>query len=205
VTSLRTTLVSVLAFAALGSTFGVGRAIAGTDARSILASHSLKSLDGAATTLSSYRGDVIVVNFWASWCAPCRKELPMLDAWNATWTGRGARVVAISIDTDAGAVRRFAKSENLSLPVFHDGPDGLARMLDIPSVPCTFLLDREGNVVRIVQSSSAEAMAALAKNVESLLASARGAAAQKAGVGPASAATTPQGAIDGESANGETP
>src|SRR5262245_56507826 len=77
--------------------------------RDTLAAHRLESLDGKTTTLAAYRGDVIVVNFWASWCAPCRRELPMLDQWNAAWSGRGARVIAISIDTDAKKARRFAE------------------------------------------------------------------------------------------------
>jgi thiol-disulfide isomerase/thioredoxin len=79
------------------------------------------------------------VNFWASWCAPCRRELPLLDQWNSAWTGRGARVIAISIDTDAKKAKRFAEEMKLTLPVMHDGPQGLARTLDIPSVPYTLL------------------------------------------------------------------
>src|SRR5881409_1516255 len=74
---------------------GVARA---NSQRDTLAAYKLASLDGKTTTLSAYRGEVIVVNFWASWCAPCRRELPLLDQWIASWTGRGARVIAISVD-----------------------------------------------------------------------------------------------------------
>ena len=82
-----------------------------------LSTHTLAALDGKTTTLAKYRGEILVVNFWASWCAPCRRELPLLDQWNSAWTGRGARVIAISIDTDAKKAKRFAEEMKLTLPV----------------------------------------------------------------------------------------
>ena len=146
-----------------------------------LVNHELASMDGKKMTLSSLRGDVLVVNFWATWCAPCRKELAVFDAWNSEWKNRGTRVVAISIDRDARKVRRFAEDMALSLLVVHDGPDGLARSLDLPSVPCTYLLDRDGNVISIVKSSDAGELAALKAKVDSMM---RG--AQSAGMGAGS-------------------
>lgn len=146
-----------------------------------LAQHELAAFDGSKVTLSSLRGEVVVVNFWATWCAPCRKELEVMDGWNREWRNRGARVVAISIDRDARKARRFAEDMALSMTVVHDGPDGLARSLDLPSVPCTYLLDRDGNVVTIVKSSNADALAALKAKVESMT---RG--AQSAGMGSGS-------------------
>lgn len=155
---------------ALGSA-GISGAIAGVDAEEALAKHPLKSFEGTETTLSSFRGDVVVVNFWASWCAPCLKELPIMDGWHTAWAERGARVVAISVDKDMKKAKRFAEKAGLSLTVFHDGPDGLARTLDIPSLPCTFLLDRNGNVVSVIRSSSAKDLASIQQKAESLLAS----------------------------------
>lgn len=159
-----------------------GRAAAGTDAGETLAGHELASLDGGKTQLSALRGDVLVVNFWATWCAPCRKELPLFDQWNTEWNGRGARVVAISIDKDARKAKRFAEEMKLSLTVLHDGPDGLARTLDLPSVPCTYLLDKDGNVISVVNSSQAGDLASLKSKAESLMVSRR-AAPQSAGMG----------------------
>ena len=146
-----------------------------------LANHELASLDGKKMTLSSLRGEVIVVNFWATWCAPCRKELAVFEGWNREWKNRGARVVAISIDRDARKARNFAEDMALSLTVVHDGPDGLARSLDLPSVPCTYLLDRDLNIVSIVKSSNADELAALKAKVESMT---RG--TQSAGMGAGS-------------------
>ena len=144
---------------------------AGTDStKEALSTHTLATLDGKTTTLAKYRGDYVVVNFWASWCAPCRRELPLLDQWNSAWTGRGARVIAISIDTDAKKAKRFMDEMKLTLPVMHDGPQGLARTLDIPSVPYTLLLDRDGNIVGEVKGSDESQVAALQRQVEGVLA-----------------------------------
>jgi len=137
-------------------------------ANETLANHELTALAGGKVTLASMRGEVVIVNFWATWCAPCRKELEVMDRWNSEWKDRGARVVAISIDRDARKARRFAEEMALKMTVVHDGPDGLARSLDLPSVPCTYLLDRNGNVVSIVKSSNAGELAALKTKVESM-------------------------------------
>jgi len=169
---------------AIAGTTG-GRAAAGADASSTMASHELASFDGGKTRLSAMRGDVVVVNFWATWCEPCRKELAVFERWNSEWKERGARVVAISIDKDMRKAQRFAEELKLSLTVLHDGPDGLARSLDLPSVPCSYLLDREGNVVSVVRTSDAADLAALKGKAESMI-GARRAPPQAAGMQPLS-------------------
>jgi thiol-disulfide isomerase/thioredoxin len=147
------------------------------------AKHRLATLDGDAATLSSYRGEVVVGNFWASWCAPCRKELPLMNGWHEAWSARGGRVVAISVDKDPRKARRFAADEKLTLTVLHDGPDGLAQDIDIPSLPCTFLLDRDGRVVTVVHSSSPDLLEELHQKAESLLRRPANASVQSAGMG----------------------
>jgi thiol-disulfide isomerase/thioredoxin len=161
-----------------------GQSWNGEKARQALAHHPLKTFAGAETRLSSYRGEVVVVNFWASWCAPCRTELPILNGWHQAWAGRGARVVAISIDKEMRRARGFAEKANLSMTVLHDGPDGLAKTLNLPSLPCTLLLDREGNVVSVVQTSALKDLDALEQKVEFMLAMPKKPAPQAAGMGP---------------------
>ncbi len=182
---------AAVALAVAGATGG--RVAAGADAGATLANHELASFDGGTTRLSSLRGDVVVVNFWATWCAPCKKELALFDRWNTEWKNRGARVVAISIDKDARKARRFAEEMQLSLTVVHDGPDGLARSLDLPSVPCTYVLDKDGKVVGVVRTSSQDDLAALKGKVDAMLAG-RKAPPQAANMG--SSATIP---FDGDS------
>lgn len=153
----------------------------------LVASHRMATIDGAKAQLSDFRGEVVVLNFWASWCVPCRKELPVLNEWHAAWNGRGGRVVAVSIDKDISNARRFAAQENLGMNVMHDGPDGLAKLLDLPAMPCTYLLDTSGRVVRVVRGSDTKQLEALRREAESLMGARR--TAQKAGMAPSPAAS----------------
>ena len=92
-----------------------------------------------------------------------------MGEWHADWSNRGARVVPISVDKEMRKARSFVEKSNLSLAFFHDGPAGLAKTLDLPSLPCTYVLDREGNVALVIRSSSDEDLVILQQKVESLL------------------------------------
>lgn len=109
------------------------------------AEHVLDTADGPVR-LADLDGEVVVVNFWATWCKPCVKEMPLLEALHARLQERGGRVLAVSVDRDPEAVARYIEREGLRLPVAVDGPDGLARMLDLPALPYTIVLDRSGRV-----------------------------------------------------------
>lgn len=139
-------------------------------ARRELRGYVLRGVDGHPLALDALHGQVVVMNFWASWCPPCRRELPRLDALEATLAGQGARVVAISIDQDVRNVRRFARAERLTLPLYHDGPDRLARRLDLPHVPFTIVLDRRGEVAFTTSGGDERALEAVTETTRRLLA-----------------------------------
>lgn len=136
----------------------------------VLGQHVFTTLDGESLTLASLQGQVVVLNFWASWCAPCRKELPALDALQASIADQGGRVVAISIDHDLQNVARFRKAHALKLPIVHDGPDGLARELDLQYIPFTLVLNREGAVALISNGTDDRAVAQIGAVTRQLLA-----------------------------------
>lgn len=152
VETIRNGALLLFALAAAGSATAAPR----EDPAAILSGYELRSLDGKRFTIGDLRGEVVMVNFWASWCKPCLKELPLMDAWNAEFSGKGGRVIAISVDHDRANAGRFVETSNLSLPVCHDGPHGLARSLDLPSLPCTYVLDRRGKVRHVAMKGNDE-------------------------------------------------
>ncbi len=158
--------------ASAGTTRPAGFGADAITAQQVLRQRGLRTLDGRSMVLGRMQGQVIVVNFWASWCPPCRRELPRLAALDAELAPRGGHVVAISIDDDLDNVRRFVKANRLNLAIVHDGPNGLARQLDLPHVPFTMVIDRAGSVAYTTSGSDDRSLAELAATTRRLLDSA---------------------------------
>ena len=157
------------AFAILATGLATAPPAAGRPVAEILLAHELHDLEGRPVDLASLEGHTVVLNFWAEWCAPCRRELPVFDAWNAQWEDRGVRFVAVSIDREARRARRMAEEMGLSLPLYHDGPEGLAATLDLPALPTTYLIDADGETVHVSRGSSDEALEGLRRAIEAQL------------------------------------
>jgi peroxiredoxin len=145
-----------------------GAAGAAEDPGRILRDAELTAVDGSFVSIGDLAGQVVIVNFWATWCRPCQRELTTLDAWREELSGQGVRVVAISVDTDRRKVDRFLKRHDVQLTVVHDGPDGLARQMDLPSLPCTFVFDSQGEVVWVADASDDDALSQLYAKVVAL-------------------------------------
>ena len=102
---------------------------------------------GEAMALADFRGSVVLLNVWATWCAPCRREMPTLDRLQATLGGSDFQVVALSIDRKGlPAVQEFYAELGLeTLPIYVDETGEAQRALNVLGLPTTLLLDREGN------------------------------------------------------------
>jgi len=112
---------------------------------------SLLSLDGKAISLASYRGKVVMVHFWATWCPPCVEELPTLERLNRAYAGKDLEILAISVDEGgAGAVGQFMQKNRFALPVMLNPDQSVARQYGTIKFPETYLVDREGIVRRKV-------------------------------------------------------
>jgi len=109
----------------------------------------LKSLDGSNLRLSEYRGQVVLLNFWARWAGEARQELPVLDHINSTYNRSGLVVLGVSVDEDARRARDFAEGMKLGYPVLLDTTPDIGRDYSIQKMPMTILVDRSG-VVRFV-------------------------------------------------------
>lgn len=111
------------------------------------ANFTLKDLDGKTWSLRDLRGKVVAVNFWATWCPPCRKEMPDLQALYDEYKDQGLVVLAISYDEDASKIRSFIAKQGFGYPVLLDPGGSVERLYRIDGWPKTFVYDREGKLV----------------------------------------------------------
>lgn len=113
---------------------------------------TLKRLDRPGTLqLSSLRGKVVVVNFWAAWCVPCKLEAPELVKAAKKWSGRVV-VLGVDVNDSSGAARGFMRKYGLTYPVVHDNGNVTTPKYGLTGFPETFFIDRRGRVVRHVIS-----------------------------------------------------
>ncbi len=112
---------------------------------------TLGDLAGNATKLSELKGKVVLVNFWATWCPPCREEIPSMAALNRIMAGRQFRMLAISVDQGGkGAVEDYFKRSGTSLPALLDSDDKVGKLYGITGVPETFVIDKRGVIIKKV-------------------------------------------------------
>ena len=105
---------------------------------------TIKDLDGKDVTLSSLKGSVVLVNFWATWCPPCKEEIPSMIKLNKAMSGKAFRMLAISVDEGGkGDVDKFFKG-NKDLPVYLDPDTKTSQLYGTTGVPETFILDKQG-------------------------------------------------------------
>lgn len=111
--------------------------------------YGAENLSGDVVTLQSLRGAPVLINVWATWCEPCRHELPVLEKLHARFRERGLRVIALNVDHDQPreSVASFVKRRDLTLDVWIDPQDRASRALGIATLPVTLLLDARGKVI----------------------------------------------------------
>jgi peroxiredoxin len=103
---------------------------------------ALKDLQGEVVKLSDYRGKILLVDFWATWCGPCKRELPLLQAEYPAWKAKGIELLAISTDRDAEKVAPFIRENKYSFRVLFN--DNTARDYDVSGIPCLYVIDPNG-------------------------------------------------------------
>ncbi|UCC73330.1 MAG: TlpA family protein disulfide reductase [Gemmatimonadota bacterium] len=113
--------------------------------------YSAPNLTGAEISFADHLGDVVLINVWATWCGPCRVEMPPIQESYNRFKDRGFTVLAISIDTGPGyrdKAAQFVAELGLDFPVLLDPESRIERVLQTVGVPETFVLDREGRIVK---------------------------------------------------------
>lgn len=147
---LRRLLYAVLSAALAGpvaADSAQGQALTPVPGRPPAPALTLDGLDGAPHRLSEYRGRVVVVNFWATWCPPCRREMPSMErAWRRLHA-QGAVLLAVNVGESPRTVSTFLTQMPVSFPVLIDESAGVMHDWSIPGLPTTFVIDPDGRIV----------------------------------------------------------
>lgn len=106
----------------------------------------LKDINGQSVSLSNFRGKPVLLNFWATWCPPCRYELPFLQEIYGEWSERGLVLLTIDVGESTATVKDFVAKNKLTLPVLLDTKRSVAQKYAVTAYPTTFFIDREGMV-----------------------------------------------------------
>lgn len=107
---------------------------------------ALRSSSGKNLRLSEYRGDVVLINFWATWCGPCRQEMPLLDELFTRYQRVGFNLLGVNIDDDSSRAMRMVDELGVHFPVLFDADKEVSKLYDVEAMPVTVLVDREGKV-----------------------------------------------------------
>ncbi|MDH4126190.1 MAG: TlpA family protein disulfide reductase [Gammaproteobacteria bacterium] len=107
---------------------------------------ALKSASGDNLRLSEYRGNVVMVNFWATWCGPCRQEMPLLDELYSRYERVGFTLLGVNIDDDSRKAMNMISELGVNFPVLFDDRKEVSKLYEVDAMPVTVIIDREGNV-----------------------------------------------------------
>ncbi|PCI44628.1 MAG: redoxin [Moraxellaceae bacterium] len=107
---------------------------------------TLKSLSGKNLKLSEFRGQVILLNFWASWCGPCRQEMPVLEEIHNRYKDLGFTVLGVNVDEDSEKAKQLLKDIPVSFPVLLDIQNHTSELYHLEAMPTTILIDRDGTM-----------------------------------------------------------
>jgi cytochrome c biogenesis protein CcmG/thiol:disulfide interchange protein DsbE len=105
------------------------------------------ALDGKSLSLRKYRGKVVLLNFWATWCGPCLIEIPVFAAWQNTYGAAGLQIVGISMDDDAAPVKRMYEKDRLNYPVAMGDAELGELFGGVLGLPLTYLIGPDGRIV----------------------------------------------------------
>jgi len=107
---------------------------------------TLKSLGGKNLKLSELAGNVVLINFWASWCGPCREEMPLLNALHKKYQPLGFTVLGVNVEEQADNARGFLNDFPVDFPVLLDSNNRVSKLYKVIAMPTTVVVDRDGNM-----------------------------------------------------------
>ncbi|MFJ7933414.1 thiol-disulfide oxidoreductase ResA [Sporosarcina sp. NPDC096371] len=141
----------------------VGYTIASKDKVKVLAvgdkapDFELVDLDGNKQRLSDYKGQGVFLNFWGTWCGPCKKEMPHMESQSVAFKGKGVNILAVNIAESSLKVEAFRDQYGLTFPIAIDKDKSVKEAYNIVPLPTTFLINKEGKIEKIITSEMTEA------------------------------------------------
>lgn len=107
---------------------------------------TLKSRSGKNLRLSEYRGQVVLINFWASWCGPCRQEMPLLEDLYKRYSKLGFTILGVNVDTDSTKANQYLRDITVTFPILYDTGNTVTKSYNVNAMPTTVIVDRSGNM-----------------------------------------------------------
>ena len=107
---------------------------------------TLKTSNGSNLRLGEQRGNVVMINFWASWCGPCRQEMPLLDQMYQQFKPLGFTILGVNVEENTKAAKKLLKSVPVTFPILFDNQNTVSKLYKVKAMPTTILIDRDGNM-----------------------------------------------------------
>jgi len=146
------TLASILTmgFALIGCSSNSAPPTQGTEVGNLAPDFQLNNLEGEPVSLSDFRGNPVMLNFWATWCSPCVREMPDIQSMYDEQSIKGLVLLPVNMGGTSSQVKGFLQSHNLSLPVLLDIDRDVAQKYGIRYIPTTFFIDKDG-IIQVVR------------------------------------------------------
>jgi len=106
----------------------------------------LDSMAGKPISLEQYKGQVVMINFWASWCGPCRQEMPILEKLQAKYKPMGFAMIGVNVEPDSSLAANWLKATPVTFPILFDTRSEVSKLYSVAGMPTTVIIDRKGNL-----------------------------------------------------------
>lgn len=113
---------------------------------SVAPTFSLPSRSGDTISLDQLKGQVVMLNFWASWCGPCRQEMPLLDQMHKRYSSLGFTLLGVNVEANTTDAERWLADTPVSFPILFDKDSKVSKLYNVSAMPSTVFIDRKGNV-----------------------------------------------------------
>jgi len=107
---------------------------------------TLAARSGQDVSLAQYKGQVVMINFWASWCGPCRQEMPLLESIYKKYNKMGFTMLGVNVEPDSNAANEWLKATPVSFPILYDRDSKVSKLYDVAGMPSTVIIDRSGKL-----------------------------------------------------------